>query len=462
VEPVYRRTIEAIERHFAAIRDLRVVPDVGPEQIRSHLEQRYGAFEAPQPLEALVDDVQQMFERWNIQIAHPRYFGLYNPSVLPAGVAADALVAAFNPQLATWSHAQGSNEIERFTLDHLLRVIGFDPAASAAHFTSGGAEANLTGVLTAIARAAPAHGEVGVEALPPRSFIYLSEESHHSFEKVARMVGLGRRALRLVPVDGRLRLDPEALRAMIGADRAAGHHPLLIVGTAGTTSAGAIDPLPELARIAAAERVWLHVDAAWGGGALMSPALRGHLAGIEQADSVTWDAHKWLSVPMGAGMYFCRHRDVVLEAFSLQTGYMPAATAERPDPYRSSVQWSRRSIGLKVFMTLAALGMDGYAQLIEHQTDMGNQLRKRLQDAGWRIVNDTPLPVVCFTHDRLEHGELSPPDLLGRIYELGDVWISAVRLPRAHALRACITSFRTEPADLDRLMQTLASALARV
>ena len=129
------------------------------------------------------------------------------------------------------------------------------------------------------------------------------------------------------------------------------------------------------------------------------------------------------------------------------------------DPYCSSVQWSRRFIGLKLFMALAELGREGYARVIEQQCTMGNLLRSRLQQSGWRVVNDTPLPVVCFSRGEIERGEVSTAAILDRIYKEGEVWISAVRLPGGDALRACITSFRTEPQDLDHLVRSLGRAL---
>jgi glutamate/tyrosine decarboxylase-like PLP-dependent enzyme len=229
------------------------------------------------------------------------------------------------------------------------------------------------------------------------------------------------------------------------------------VGTAGTTGGGVVDPLPVLADIAAGCGAWVHVDAAWGGAAALVPRLRAALDGIERADSVTWDAHKWLSVPMGAGMFFCRHPAAVRAAFDVSTSYMPSTTGvETTDPYMTTVQWSRRAIGLKVFMSLAERGRDGFAEQIDRQARMGDVLRAKLTDAGWTIVNDTPLPLICFTHDDLRSNQTSTADILETIYSRGNVWISDVVLGRKErVLRACITSFRTEEADLEYLINEL-------
>src|SRR5262249_46635935 len=161
------------------------------------------------------------------------------------------------------------------------------------------------------------------------------------------------------------------------------------VATAGTTSAGAIDPVGDLAEIASREGIWFHVDAAWGGAAALVPELRPALGGIEKADSITFDAHKWLSAPMGAGLYLTRHSNVLPRAFGVATDYMPrdAADLEVVDPFMHSMQWSRRFIGLKVFMALLVAGWEGYAEAIRRQVAMGDRLRERLQASGWGVVN---------------------------------------------------------------------------
>ena len=158
----------------------------------------------------------------------------------------------------------------------------------------------------------------------------------------------------------------------------------MVIGTAGTTAAGVIDPLPEIGQFCREEGLWFHVDAAWGGSAILAPSLKHYLAGIGEADSITCDAHKWLSVSMGCGMFFCRHPETVAEAFRADVSYMPGKKVGPVfDPYTNSAQWSRRFIGLKLFMTLAQQGESGYAEMIEHQTRMGNVLRDALRASGW-------------------------------------------------------------------------------
>jgi glutamate/tyrosine decarboxylase-like PLP-dependent enzyme len=276
-------------------------------------------------------------------------------------------------------------------------------------------------------------------------------EAHHSFDKIAHMTGLGRRALRTVATDRHLKMDLGDLARRVAQDRRDGFAPFMVVGTVGTTAAGVIDPLPEVARFCRSEELCFHVDAAWGGAAIMSPRLRSHLAGIDAADSITCDAHKWFSVPMGAGMFFCRHPDAVREAFRAETSYMPDKTAGPLDPYTTSVQWSRRFIGLKLFLALAQQGESGYVRMIEHQAHMGDVLRGSLERAGWRIVNTTPLPLVCFTREGLVTAEF-----LAALYERQIAWMSEVRLgDGAPVLRACITSFRTTESDIEWVVREM-------
>ena len=427
-----------------------IVPHVTPGDVRSHLASRYD-FTKPIGLDEVSADVERMMRDWQVQVTHPRYFGLFNPSVTLASVVADTLVAMYNPQLATWRTSPAANEIERHTLTWLAGKFGFPPNA-ATSFTSGGAEANLSAVLVALTRAFPEYGDGGLRTVTASPRIYLTHESHASFNKIAHMTGIGRQALRVVATDRNLEMDVEDLARLVTEDRRSGLTPLMVVGTAGTTAAGAIDPLPGLARFCKREDVWFHVDAAWGGAAILSPRLRGHLAGIEAADSITCDAHKWFSVPMGAGMFFCRHAAVVSEAFRAQTTYMPGkAAGSVVDPYTTSVQWSRRFIGLKLFLALAERGESGYVELIEHQARMGDLLRETLARAGWRIVNNTPLPLVCFTCNGLVASEF-----LGKLYERQIAWMSEVRLRRdPPVVRACITSFRTTASDIEWVVREM-------
>jgi glutamate/tyrosine decarboxylase-like PLP-dependent enzyme len=450
IDPI-RDEFEAIQ---TAIDGGPVYPDVAPSEIRDYLNSRYD-FAHPVPLEDAAADVEQMLRRWQVQITHPRYLGLFNPSVTLSSVVADALVAAYNPQLASWRTSPAANEIERHTLGWLASRFGL-PSDAISTFTSGGAEANLTAVIAVLAHAFPGCGEDGLRSLTASPVIYLSAEAHHSFSKIAQMSGLGRNALRPIPTDAELKMDVAALAAEIEKDRKNGFAPLMVVGTAGTTAAGAIDPLPELAQICRNHQMWFHVDAAWGGAAIVSPSLRHHLAGIEKADSITCDAHKWFSVSMACGMFFCRHRETIARAFRAETSYMPgSAGAATFDPYTNSVQWSRRFIGLKLFLSLAERGEAGQIEMIEHQTRMGELLRESLAASGWRIANSTPLPVVCFTRDGLDL-----PAFLAALRKEQIAWMSEVEVKGSRFVRACITSIKTTEADIHDVVCRITNLMA--
>jgi glutamate/tyrosine decarboxylase-like PLP-dependent enzyme len=240
-----------------------------------------------------------------------------------------------------------------------------------------------------------------------------------------------------------------------------GSIPFMVIGTAGTTNAGVVDPLSELAEFAAEHRLWYHVDAAWGGAAALSDRLKPLLKGMERADSITCDAHKWISVPTGAGMFFCRDRAAVESTFTTQAAYVPDRIEDgRVYPFITTMQWSRRFIGLKVFMMLAEQGLESIARRIEHQTELGCYLKSRLSGRGWKILNETPLPVICFTHPQIEQGAISIDQIVRKLKQEQIAWISRTRLRgQRPALRACITNFNTQPSDLNLLVESLESII---
>jgi glutamate/tyrosine decarboxylase-like PLP-dependent enzyme len=442
--------IDQIRDEFAtlesAIADGPIVPNVTAGEIRAYLGSRFD-FKQAIPLDEVIADVEQMLRKWQVQVTHPRYFGLYNPSVTLASVVAETLAAMYNSQLANWRTSPAANEMERHTLAWLANKFGL-PADSIATFTSGGSEANLSAVVVALTWAFPEYGEHGLRHLAGDPVIYLTGETHHGFNKIAHMAGLGRRNLRIVATDASLKMNIDDLKIRVAETRRNGLLPFMVIGTGGTTAAGIIDPLPEIARFSKEQRLWFHVDAAYGGSAVVSPNLRRFLAGTELADSITCDAHKWLSVPMGCGMFFCRHRDTVAQAFRSDVTYMPAKPASEDafttfNPLTHSAQWSRRFIGLKLFMALAQYGEARYAEMLDRQARMGNVLRESLLATGWRIVNSTPLPVICFTRD-----ELVPSELVAELRDRQIAWMSDVELGGVPVVRACITSFRTTEKDI--------------
>lgn len=450
--------IAAIEDYIQQVHTLSVSPPLEPENIRKFVR----SFDFSQPLkpaEAIAKVVEGM-RKYQVHTPHPMYYGLFNPAPSTMSIAGDSLVAALNPQMAAWSHNPFASEAENYLIREFGIRFGYSADQADGTFCSGGAEANHTALLTALVHSFPEFAREGVRALSAQPVFYVSAQSHHSFLKAARFSGIGTNAVREVSVKGNLKMDPDKLSELISRDRKKGFHPFMIVATAGTTGAGIIDDLITLHEIASQEKLWLHTDAAWGGAAILLPEGKKVLRGIEHSGSITFDAHKWLSVPMGAGMYLTRHPEILSETCRITADYMPkeGAGLDFVDPYSHSMQWSRRFIGLKLFLTLACSGWKGYQDTIRHQWKLGDLLRTKLAADGWKIVNDTPLPTICFT-DALRSDGNNPEwinTLLQRVLASGKAWISMIRLPdQSAALRACITNYRTTEKDVTALVELL-------
>jgi len=428
------------------------------DEVRQFLREHF-PLQRSNNLDALVKSAAHLFEQWEEHSNSPRHFGLFRPGSSLSCVAADALVALYNPNLARASFSPPGIEIERYVLRHLGQHIGFGQPHHDAHFTSCGAEANQTAVIAALYSKFPRAADEGIAKAAPGARFYASSEAHHSLDKAAVSSGLGRSAMVRIPVDGRNRMRVDLLAERIAADVAAGHTPFMIAATAGTTATGAIDPLNELAETARRHSLWLHVDAAWGGTAALSPRQRPWLTGIERADSVTWDAHKWLSVATGAGIFFCKHPQALTNVFAVDPAYVVVnSAAGEADPLARSLQWSRRVIGLKVLMLLAEQGEEQIAARIDHQVEMGNRLRAGLMRTGWQILSESPFPLVCFSRPSLANDPARHDELVDNLRKRNVAWITRVRLASGqHALRACVTHVDTNAGDIDALVNGLSA-----
>jgi aromatic-L-amino-acid/L-tryptophan decarboxylase len=451
----------ALESYWKQVDELPVYSNPTPREVRAALE-RFD-FSSPMDPSAVLTAAIEGLTQFQTHTPHPRYFGLFNPAPTTMGIVADALVAAFNPQLAVWKHNPYGTEVERLLIRAFGEKFGYDPKFTDGVFTSGGSEANHTALLTALTHAFPDFGRLGARSLPAQPVFYVSAESHHSFHKASRLCGLGRESVREIAVDDRLQMSMEALESAIHRDRLAGLLPFLVVATAGTTSAGAIDPLRASAEIASREKLWFHADAAWGGAAALVPELRSVLDGIDLADSITLDAHKWLSVPMGSGIYLTRHPEILGRTFKISAAYVPPKAEGEGivDSYEQSIQWSRRLMGLKLFLSLAVAGWDGYASVLRHMARLGEELRALLKSSGWKLVNSSPLPIACFVDAQSTDGGSAEylESIASKVVESGIAWVSATRLRETRpALRACITNYRTGSEDLRRLVNALEDA----
>lgn len=453
-EALWEQLTTIVEDYVRNVDDMRVAPELDPGKIRDMLKPL--DFSHPVAPADAVRIAAEGLSRFQVHTPHPSYFGLFNPAPTTMGIAADLLVAAFNPQMAAWSHNPFAAEVEMHLVRQLGTRFGYDRSNVDGTFASGGMEANHTALLCALTHHFEDFPLKGIRAMNRQPVFYVSSESHHSFLKAARLCGIGMECVRHVEVDEQLKMRPDALEEAIEQDRRAGFAPFLVVATAGTTNAGVLDPIADCAGIAERAGLWYHVDAAWGGGAVFVPELKSLLSGIERADSITFDAHKWLSVPMGAGIFLTRDTTALDRTFRVATAYMPkeAEGLDIVDPHLHSMQWSRRFIGLKVFLSLLVAGWDGYAETIRHQTAMGDRLRERLRDSGWHIANGTPLPVVCFGLEGV-----NPQDVVNRVVTSGEAWISSTLLAgKQRVIRACITNYRTGPEHVDALVESLQRA----
>lgn len=458
---LWQHLSDLVEKYITGVSQVRVAPELDVQKIRSLLKS-IKFDKSLNPLDAL-EFVNRGLWQYQVHTPHPRYFGLFNPAPTTMSIVADTLVATFNPQLAAWSHSPFAVEIERHLIQNFGLQFGYNFSDIDGTFTTGGAEANFTAILTALTHKFPKFNFDGVNGLKTQPTFYVSSESHHSVIRAARMSGLGSDAVRSVPVDESLQMDMEILAKLITEDECAGRTPFLIVATAGTTNAGVVDPIASIIEIATQYNLWLHVDAAWGGAAIFLPELRSVLQGIDYADSITLDTHKWLSVSMGAGLYLTRHKNVLGDTFKITTDYMPKDAKGLPvdDPYSHSVQWSRRFIGLKVFLSLAVAGWEGYIKAIRHQVAMGNFLRQELEKSSWKVVNKTELPVVCFVDQNspAENPDAFIKAIANKVITSGKAWISTTYLNNAlPVLRACITNYRTDTDDVLALVSILEKA----
>jgi glutamate/tyrosine decarboxylase-like PLP-dependent enzyme len=425
-----------------------VTPTLDPVCFRSELA-RFD-FQEPRPLGDLLSWTIAQMEHGLVHVTHPRYFGLFNPAPTFPAQCADRIVSIFNPQLATSTTSPAAVELEAHLIRSVARRAGF-PAEAAGHFTSGGSEANYTALICALTRSNLDFATEGSRAFDGPPVFYISRESHLAWLKVAHQAGIGRSAVRLVATDGSGRMDANALADAVKTDRARHCVPVMIVATAGTTNAGMIDPLTACAEIARAFGLWYHVDAAWGGALIASDTLRGTLVGIEQADSVTIDAHKWFATTMGCGMFITRHARVLSSAFQVSTGFMPSNVFNL-DPYVNSVQWSRRFLGLRLFLSLATAGWSGYGEHVERSIELTGMLKEKLVARGWLIANDSPLAVLCIT-PRPGFGDAR--SIVGRVLASGRAWVAAATFEGGDIIRACVTHGETTPDDIAELVNVL-------
>lgn len=382
----------------------------------------------------------------------PRYLGLPHAAPLPSAVLADLLASTENPELATFEHAPFAALAEA----RAASLVGARLGLPSHHgtFTSGGAESNLAAVLVSLA-ADPGWRARGVRGLRRAPVVYASNEAHATVWRAARLAGLGDEAVRGVAVDraGAMRLD--ALADAMGKDVAAGRAPLLVVATAGTTAAGAFDPLDGIATLASVRGARLHVDAAWGGMLAFGTADAPALEGIARADSVAFDPHKGLFCPLGTGLFFTRTREDAHRAFSQRAPYLPRDDAR--DARSHGLAWSRRFVGLRVLLPLVVDGWSGIAAHVDGMLALGERLAARLSEQEMRLGPRSPLPVVTFVGPRA--GQDTARWAAGAAAHVEATLGATLAIARApsgrRSLRAAIVSRHTTASDVDAVAAAL-------
>ncbi|HKG12636.1 MAG TPA: pyridoxal-dependent decarboxylase [Pyrinomonadaceae bacterium] len=444
----------------------------------------------PAELDALFDEplpdvgvsAEEVFEKFRrdviphaMNIPSPRYFGLFNPTPLPVAVWADALISALNQNGAAWRNSPSASAVEARVLRWLCRLIGYGPEAFGT-LTSGGSEANLVGLKCARDRAVEGARDRGLRSsdAPGELLVYASEQSHYSFVKSVDILGLGREGLRKIDSDERFHIRTDLLRETIKRDIGEGHTPLCVAGAAGATSTGVVDPLDELADIAREFGLWFHVDAAYGGGLAFSEKHRARLKGIERADSVTVDPHKWMFVPFECGALLVRDGARVLrDAFDITPEYLSddrgGADVEY-DFFRYGQLGTRRAMALKVWMALKTVGVRGYAAAVERQIDLVKHLASRFDELeDFERVGEVETALCCVrfipTWARsLSGGEQDELQraLQRRVEQSGGAWLATTVLHGRRALRINVNSFLTERRHIDYLVELLSREGAKL
>ena len=451
---ILKNVFERLENYYSSTKDFKINPDLNIKEIRESILTKE-LINGINPDKA-IEHVIKGLETFSVHTPHPKYFGLFNPRSNYAGIIADLITATYNPQLAAWSHAPFAVEVEELIIREFANKFGYEKKSDGV-FTTGGAEANLTAMLCALNHKYSNFAKDGVFALDKKPVVFCSAEAHHSIQKAAKVVGIGYNLVKPIPVTDELKLDINILQQELNNLDTSVYSPLMIIGTAGTTGTGTIDELNQLNSICKKNNIWFHVDAAYGGGAILSQDLKHQLSGIEKSDSITFDAHKWMSAPMGTSIFLTSRNDILGKTFRITTEYMPkeADKLTVTEPFTHSIQWSRRFIGLKVYLSLLFYGWQGYEQTISHQAEIGRYLKSQLLKNGWIIKNNTDLPVVCFTKNEFENDSNFTKEILNNILANGKSWLSVYPIQGISTFRACITNYNTTKKEIDELIDEL-------
>lgn len=461
------KLVDEIAAFLDSIPGRPVVPPVTPRGLRQAL----GTDSLPEQgtsAAGLIEDAARLLFENSLLSSHPRFWGYISAGPAPIGALADLLASAVSPNTGGWILSPVASEIERQTIRWIAELIGY-PADCGGLLVSGGNMANFVPFLAAKRAKLDwrAH-ESGLRAGRPLR-VYGSSETHTWIHKAADLFGLGTDAIRWIACGRDQRMDTGALRREIERDRQAGDLPFLVVGQAGSVSTGAVDPLPEIARICRENDLWFHVDGAYGAVAAALPASSPHavpdLAGIAEADSVAVDPHKWLYAPLEAGCALVRDRNVLLRTFSHRPPYYHFdegdATEDRINYYEYGLQNSRGFRALKVWLALRQAGREGYIKSVTDDIGVAQALYRAAAadlelEAVTQALSITTLRYV--PRDLRANRESAPvaeylnklnTDLLDRLQQGGEAFLTNAVVDGRFVLRACVVNFRSTPADAE-------------
>jgi len=454
------RMVDDMLTYLQTVRE-RPVWQPMPDQVKENLKKPLPV--DPQSPEDVYRDFTENILPYPLGNIHPRFWGWVMGNGTPLGVLADMLAATMNPNLGGGEHV--ANNVELQVLDWCKEMLGF-PLSASGLLVSGGSMANFVGL--AVARNALAGFDIrkqGVTAAPKQLTMYGSAEMHSSLEKAVELLGLGREALRMIPTNDQFQIDLAALEKSIAADRSAGYQPICVVGCAGTVNTGAIDPLDQLADIAQREKLWFHVDGAFGALAALSPELRPSVKGMERADSIAFDLHKWMYMPFEVGCVLVRDKETHRLAFTLTPEYL--AHFERGAASGShwfneyGLQLTRGFRALKVWFSLKEHGIAKYGRVIKQNVDQCQYLTELIQASpDLELLAPTSLNIVCFRFKMADAGDAAlnalNEQILMELHEQGIAVPTYTTLNGKFAIRVANTNHRSRQEDFDILVREVA------
>ncbi len=450
------KLVDLLSDYLNEIEDHPLLKDTDPELIEK-------LFEESIPKEGISSEqvIQELKEKllpYTTNVNHPGYFGLITPSPTPMGILGDFIASTLNQNLGAYSIGPSAVEMEKRTVRWLCDLVGF-PVTAGGNLTSGGMMANFIGMK--LARDWSSGNRAQHQGAIFEHRIYVSEERHVSLDKAVDAVGFGRNSLRIIPTDENFRINIDALENAIKEDKKNNLVPACIIGLAGTTNTGSVDPLPVLRKIADKYGAWFHVDAAYGGGVLLSGKRTNLLKGIETADSVTLDPHKWFYAPLDAGSILVRDKRQLTLSFGIQPSYLKDDIDNKRFQYFvHSFEQSRRFRSLKVWMSFKRYGTKQIARWIDSNIDQAEHLYKLCKDERiLRPAVNPPMSAIClrFDSEKLSPSEveLLHTEVSKKIEKSGKFWISTTDLKGKLFFRINPVNFRTRLKHIDELYKLL-------